>query len=946
MSDTPFPSNSPNEGDSTDLVPIPPETGIDTHNLMPEEADMEYRIQLRNGRKFNATSYDGEHFVVTLAKGQKTYHLAEVNVIKTPQQDEIPVSNLTDDTKEDKVETLYHFMAQINRVGKDGNDEPVFMRVITDSFINIEEREAYFKSLETKAPVASIFALNTGNWEPMLLKYRTKGIKFRLTVISHNDLAKLPGKMEEKMPKVTFAWATETFAFFLDADVKGWGLEAFGLTAEFSKKLPKRLQEMARLTCMGIYDEDGTRFWFTDCDLLDGEPNELAEFVVAKFTTPEGMDVEVFDGMNYMTRYMARQMVLAQPKSMARDRLYRRVRDGLVNRLSIRVLTPEGLIKGHCIIVDDRSQLNGADLVYLDENMKTELKTTGWTLATAFVYDPLHVATHDFQSNINNRLAISYDHQHRDIHSFHEEVEGILISGELPEWMALPQHAHTDTGLVDIDKLGDDIKKSHIRWLASGLSITDSQNFMYMGINGNIKKMEKGWDDVTRTYKKLFIPMSNAMNAAVVTYSSMTLMGGFDLPSDGSKIFCLPKYGMIYPDHRFLETFDLHGTWDLDDVADFIRILVWCDEEDSVNNLKDDGVLDMDVDIPTTKDGAQLMALVVRSPNGPGEYSLEMIQDDVSMPWSKADDDNLTVVNLKDLPRGQNHLLSKVTKGGLPESKLAFGVPMTRDHGRYMLEAQATNPGIGSVANIMMVWVDTFGPSFPPFMTEVFNELVDVTAQEFDKERLAAISKEVELVFNQLVERLEAYPGKYKIDSHLAMTRLGKLVESLPENCLADRRWRVLVNLYAGTYRDLRDRVAKHTLEVRLDSTVVQKVKSLRFADTMDVWAAGFFKAYNDSLQAVDRKYRIHRRDTPFTKISKGYNKKLELQAVVAAAVRELENMEYTNTMVLGLYRYILKSDKNRGLGEFDRLIFQPGGDTSKSIMDLLIDALKGAKIV
>lgn len=845
--------------------------------------------------------------------------------------------NIPNQIGEEKNMPIYHFINEF-RTG----ETTVTMRTITTEFMG-KEGIAYHESAAAKRPIEGIFRIDSGNWLPTLLIERlaNRGISFRLTIVSNRDLAEM-GNVISKVNNCNMVWSNASYSFFLKIHGQDtWGLEALGLTVDFARKTSKRMQEVARFTSMWNYSEDGSRFLFTrteDLDIVNSMVHD-ADFVIAEFETPAGMDEKLFDGMNYCTRRFALAMCRNNRK------MARKILDGKAVRFNVRGLCKMGVIKGDMIIVPDSDQLGGADFVYHTENLKPELRTNGWVSFSASEHAAVHTAGIDVQSKINNPSVISYRKEVQDIKLYEDEMIRVITEGEFPASMLIPERAHNeDTGGIELGMLTELLHRDVIRWQAAGLDLRDSQNFMFMALNGGIRRMDNGIKMVgsQRLYKKTYTPMSQAINAGIVTHSSMKLMGGFNMEDTGETEFVM-GIGMVLDDQRFLSTFDLHGTWDLDDTSDFIRVKIWSGNPAKTAALIHDGVLPTTREIPTNESEAIEAVVVIRSPNGPGEYAIEFMSDE-DVPWQGVSGE-VPVINLVDLPRGQGRLLSKVTKQGLPESQIVFGGEMTRAQAVYMVEAQITNPGIGMLANAMMCWVNVMGVSFPPVMTDVFGEMVDAVQQGFDKEQLAAVAAESDLVFAQLVEAMAANPN-LKLDRELALTRAipAKYMEQIRKEQIVAGRITHTNALYQQTRNKLGEFVTNTTLVTRNNGHLAEVVRGVMVGKEVGEWASAFVSIFEANLKSFDQQFIIKPSDNAFKKMLLQHYKTAEYKRLVGQMVQAIRDTPDPDRYVIGLYKWMLVPKANRKYGSHDRIIFQGGED--ESVMDLLIVALRNRGLI
>lgn len=834
---------------------------------------------------------------------------------------------------------IYHFLMKWDRPTEDEGTVPTYLRVMTTRFLNSTEEKNYNDSVKHSRIFGGIFAIKSGNYAPVLLQERlaNKGVGFRLTVVENKDTSAMGG-IKTKVMKHNFAWANPNNTFYLDVEGDfGWGLHSLGMDVDFMKKTPKRLQEIGRSTAHALYSENERTFivdsagvvsakqdfLFTrteDLPLVNSMDRSYTKWVIAEFETPEGDHDAFYDGMNAMSKQMARALGFD------------------ATRGQIRVNCKRGVIKGD-FVVASRQQLGGADLVVHTENIKGELRTNGWVLITASEHAPQHVATLDHQSMINNPAVFAGARMLRDIAAMKADAENLIVN--LPDWMFKIPEAHDDSSGIKAESVSGAAVRDIYRWQMFGRDNPDyakmfevygSQNLHAQGMTGFTGRMERGLTE-NKLFKKVFLPLTNAFNGSVIAWSAATKLAGFDLSHlDPNKVHMHVELGVIIPDKRFLDTYDLHGTWDQDDTADFIRVKIWSSSAKAVALLVGDKVLPDDVEIPTTAEEAIEAVVVIRSPNGPGEYSIEFMgSEPEDTPYFSFSAEGVDVINLNTMPRGQTHLLTLVNKRGLPEPSLTFGGAMTREQAIYMIEAQTINPGIGRLANAMMAWVNSVGVSFPIEMTDVFGEMVDVTEQEFDKVRLLAVSMEHESVLNQLAQRLIANP-KMAVDRLLYTERLkgntGDYMEVI-ESRLQDGIPTALSNEYKNLYLYVRDEIKRQTLETRTDSALRNAVVAMPVGVPALNWAKEFERKWTGEFARINGMYKVQKGDHKYVKISKSFMLGDAIREAVnemVAALQDFETPGQIDRHVMALYKHLVIEHPNWPNGYYDQVMFRSGG--------------------
>lgn len=905
-----------------------------------------YAITLKNGRTLPATSNDGQLFLGTLESGKvNPYERGQLVRIQLISEDEpemlIAAESTSNNKKEDSLK-IYHFLKEMKN--KEGGMEIV--RIITTT-LYFGEKDAYDESLKTHCPVSiqhsdpakatMIMALDTGSWHHALLQYRLadKGKDFRMMIVDHGTLSALGGVQKFK-DHATVYWANATYTFFLN--VMGeteWGFASLGLVANNDKKLSKRLQEVPRQTRW-------VKYWPSD-----------PSWVMREFASDE--DVKLYDGMNVISNEALVEMLGDDVESI------NRVRRGTLARVKLTMITKDALIKGDWVSVP-RSWI-GCDVVYHPENAKAGLITDGWSIITGFEHHIWHVPVWDDQSLINNKAILPEAHQVRDLDGLVQGLMDALDEGKLPEWILLGEDAHTDHGVPITEGAVDENAANFMRW-QKHYPVVALQNVTRMGLGATLNQMRH-----SLARKKMFLPMSNAFVGAVITYDALKKMANVHLPLDMEEIvFFHRKYGVVIPSQRFVETFDLHGTWDEDDNAKLILIKLWTSNPEAVKIHKDGYTIPFDMEVPTSEDEAIYAVAVIRSPNGPGEFSIEWV-DMESMPFHNLDLDTVTVVDLAMCALPQGLLLQQTEIRGLPVSSGIYDSSrlFTQEDATFMVQAQKDNPGIGRVANALMNWANTFNASLPSSIAAPIGDMVDATQQTADPVAFRAVMAEPNSIYEQFLKGLEADPTR-KVDVYLANMRMPRKVRmQIHDSRYVKGRLTKLYRKYNEAMGVIEHQLMNRTLQMRQECELVHKVRAIRVGEDARTWAKGFNSRYTAKLNRVGIKVanspemrllmgdpmdrgRIHAREFADMMIQKA--KLEETHAIITEMVKEIEELgENRDRFIIGLYKYLTTPDSASAqklaqqYGHFDRVICVAGAKGQLTPMDYLTAALINAGV-
>lgn len=376
-------------------------------------------------------------------------------------------------------------------------------------------------------------------------------------------------------PDTVIRWSTADNQFnIIVNDNNGW-LDAFnkiGLIIGNSKKFAKRSQEFARQSCMyGLYQD-------LDVEIMD--PADL------------GVDEKYVDGISAVSRTIMVNMIENNQNVSDewKESMIRRVESGKMSIVQLRVLTPQGLIKGNAIVLPDK-MMNGYDIRTFTPNVKAEIKTTGWYWATAEAsYGKLPLMSDDLT------LAIYRD-----------------VMGVIDPWLMLSTTQNALNELVHNYKNGSDSdwrrevamnidneddmnpnKKSMIKRIDQladklneiGLGVESSQLLMYLKargvammfgiLDGNGTNMPLG-DAVTQRGTGTRMPVPFAYRAHIMTREVLEIFG-YKFNNKGMQGFYHDKtHCFVVPGEFFVENYPNHGGPDLDDsinvmIRDFVNV--------------------------------------------------------------------------------------------------------------------------------------------------------------------------------------------------------------------------------------------------------------------------------------------------------------------------------------------------------------------------------------
>lgn len=826
-------------------------------------------------------------------------------------------------------------------------------RVLTNNPTPKEE-EAYTLSQESNKPVPfsriktvtgynyvqDIYAVQTGDYTYSLLenKLTKRGIKFRLGVVSNDDLSELINKyklfnLKEMIGKCRFAWANASYTFFLEVEdskeASSFDLSDLGLEVYDFKKTSKRLQEVTRITQMhasGPMDKLNYRM----LEDLPGE--ELA-----------------YDGPVFVSDWFALRSCFRMANGPTKAKHFAMINRGKIGPMIGRILMDQGEVKGLFHVVP-REQL-GADLVFHKSALKRELKTDdGRWHYTAFKHKNLHTAMWDMQTMFNNHTWLMTKEQFTlDMESVITDFNKSIENGQLPDWIIHQEtDGHKDDSAPQVEHVTSSWKKSYIRWQQAGLDVTASSNLVYMAFGSLLNQMRSAMKRNT-----WWVPISNAFTATVTTFDALEVMGNFELPQHKrDMVFFDERFGCVVPTKRFIETADLHDTWDQDgDQAKFIRIKLWSSSPvmslDGYNHpkLRETYVIPADLEVPSTPEEAIDMCVVIRSPNGPGGYSIERF-DAETMPWLRVAEDRVQVIDLHKAPAAMSTLLAATECGQINSSTTYTEELFNRDHAINMINAQMSNPGVGRYANLIMVWAATFGPSYPSKLPAIGNDVIDCVQQTADLDAFLQLQGDYSDMAEYMAQ--EIINSGCGIDRYVLETRFPALSDETREmlaSVAVDGKFTEMYNAYKETLTKVQNLASKGSFELRLSSDTRNKVYNgiPALKESTSTWCRAIWSKYERELSRVDAKYSdLSKNTNRFTKMFAVAQRAEDISAIVGQLLDEVKATSHPELYALAIYRWIIDPELTRSkYGVSDRIIFQNGADGQETIMDLIITAIK-----
>ena len=798
----------------------------------------------------------------------------------------------------------------------------------------------------------------------------SRGKSFTLTMVKNSELKtwmeKDGGNVQDLVSNSNFAWANTEHSFFLKTRLDNtWTLEDLGLIVYNMKKTPKRLQEIPRFT--QIYTKSSENKLTVDV-WTDKRMEEYYQHYGMSYNP--ATEQVMFDGPIMMRKTAFVKMCLSIKDTSARRRMIW-IAHNDPQPFIARYISSDGLIKGMLILVEDVDI--SADIVCHEANLKKEMfiDDNGFSFV-AWPLDSLYEVTWDDQSKINNPWLYTQERFNLELDSLLEDFKAEVEKGEIPQWMLTNPTAQSEesNGVTNENNELQEWQANYEKWQEAGYSLYDSSNFMHLAFGQLSNRMSSSLRN-----QRMWLPMSNAFLAPVITYEALQILGGLNLPSDKADVVWYDKrFGAVIPGDRFAETADLHDTWDQDgDMARFIRIKLWCSDLKINNIMAEHAVIARNLVLPTTPEEAIDMVVIVRSPNGPGGYSIELY-DEFTMPFMRVKEEFVQVIDLANATLPMPVLFANTTTSDeltniLKEAQYSRD-EMTADNALDMINAQLNNPGFGSFVNCLMVRSAVFGPSYPANMPANGNDIIDTTAQTANIDAFVFIKDSVSQMWDQLFDDI-VDSGK-EVDAYLVdrMPKLWREQLADVDFPLCDGPFTQMNIKYKQVLKDIQAET-QATMHLRSRSELIVKLQEA-IPTLSDSYQAVFEDFYSRHMRKIrvwdekktERKAEEAESNSRYFKAWNAVFTSNELEGLVNDMVSEVNTFAKDknidpNKFVVALYRWLtdpkmcyvkawhegrgeyVKSTSNLRYGMVDRIIFQAGKRGQVTLMDMLIQGLK-----
>lgn len=897
--------------------------------------------------------------------------IKEEEVVETPQI-ETTQASIQDviEPKKEEIMNIYHWLEQsdiVDKLGRhivSGAKDSEMVMVITNN--PTPDRKQAFQSALMGAGSATygqvagndlwLAPINSGTWGfHYLERLNQKGIKFSIA-IRRLDLMK---EFWDENPKTVtqvgehlvnlanLSWVDGKNLYLLDIDgVPAGGQfnwDLIGIEANDAKKFTKRMAEIVRLSKSA--SSDNLRVL-----ALSPENN----------TSDPGFWVKAYDGKNAIRFSALPEDMRVSMKKKGHLHLMGR---GLT-KVDINGVITKVLVKGDFVVVPDYLWTwKDVDVVAHIENLKTEVTLKDPAeddLWTFWEHAPLHVTTWDQQTMLNYPQVLTVARMREDYLAEMSGIDAQLAKGLLPGQVEDDHQIQGEEEAHDeFKKLlpkAEEIRKN--RDLATkirdaGFDIRMFENLIGFAVNGyaeskarfkSVPKFDRNGNPayLNDMHDKHVVVMRNSFRATCVTDAFLNEFVG--IPYTASRIaFFDSTVGMVWNAEHFARTFELHGTHDNDDMHFFVPIKVWSSDKQTVPTLKKHGVILPGMQVPSKAQNAKMVLLVLRLPNGAGEYSI-MEFDFATWPKEIAFDESIVETYDLSFSSGWVSPQPMVMPGnmpGLPTSRVYSKASYTKTDLMTDMYAQFVNPGFGTMCNALVSYSSITSGGIPACMTDSLGNIVDATQQGADIASFQAI----ELLFADIKSELVAI-GR---GNHLTMNqyfyyRRGAVATQATKAGVISLHKGEIDKFdaeYAKVYKNLKSNVKyKYSFQMRAQVPINQQILNMQFGQSGLDWCKKFVLEMEKNITEADKAPT----GVVVTKFTKPLHQAIlreRRQAIVDAAIAEMESMKDVNRAMLCLWHTILKPGFIGGeakYGYMDRVMCQMGSE--RALAHLLIDAI------
>jgi hypothetical protein len=524
-----------------------------------------------------------------------------------------------------------------------------------------------------------------------------------------------------------------------------------------------------------------------------------------------------------------------------------------------RIITPEGMIKGNFIVSDNLPE--GVDVISSRENLKTEITYDGGYRLLAEPQGPKSRVITDDQTVINFPKLFRKSDMEMWLKEEYEKMFQQAIDGKLlTNWKSVFMRNFSREN-QDIEDVEAHSRISYVgyRWVSMGLSITDSPWLFETLAVSHAKPLQKR------------IPIPCSVYEQVIP-ESLARMAGYDIEVEEGTIRRLNDIGVhIVNDFDWLEMYESHGGHDEDD---FFKLFYRTMESGPHDGEK--------------------VVILVRSPNGYGEYSVfNYVEDEWYPTWEKANGEEVSfpVVNGRNWPVRLSTAIrnGNVSYSGLPsENSPAKPRPSASVYSVEDVMSNvdtAMNGGnVGRYVNATMLHSMVVGQHRTVQLCSM-ESAIDGCTQTSDPNDRIAIDTEASVMTEEVLAT-----GK-PIDRDFWHSRFRSLAAKHPEVETYEGKITQLNTLCTEYYRAYTHRISKYAQENVRPSDIVHKLGQRLYFHALPILRQFRMDIFNaNAADAVQASTGIKRSEWEY------------LYTAIAEYVESFERPQDQHDFILSLY--------------------------------------------
>jgi hypothetical protein len=600
--------------------------------------------------------------------------------------------------------------------------------------------------------------------------------------------------------------------------------------------------------------------------------------------------VETYDGQT-----IVRPSFLEKLARTEKDRHYLRKHG---KNGSFRLMTQYGLIKGDFIVAKSDDAID-FDVITSRDNVKSELKMKrdGEMWSSIFLHHDHHEASTDIQSMswLGEHLFPQDLMTDTLVHVAKETMED-MHNGVFPKYMTemspdLGNHDEGDAGTIHF------LRDMYTRWQMNHRSLNESAYFLHTIGTGFLNHMRKGMN----------FPIPHSVYCHVTTHE-LLWEAGYNIDGMEDKAFYHDATGRFsLPGSLFTKIFKNHGGWDLDDS---VRVMV----REFTDGIK---------------------AVLLRSPNAWGEYSIIDIDLDSLLPvlyhtYGDIPKMDVSVSEFKDVVFPIQRVDQFTTYEGMPVGGIELGEDYTPYTAQEIITGMAGSPGVGSWANSQMVYYATKG-EFRTKQLAHTEDVVDTLTQSVNPLGFAAIKHDINSTWKaiKIGGVVEEYFIRFdkrvpkKIREGLTPVR-GYMTEMAIKHRLVMNVFESDLRKASNNERVTIDPLMQIQVSPEAHAWAKKAVSSFKRSCDSAPKYKGFDFIKTDHFIGSTRVQLIHARSEFFR----------DLNRRVVNKVLSVPNGE---ELMVALYQWTEFKRSKGDLDGIDRILFAPNHKGEPSVMDLLV---------